>query len=66
MVLPAYIGRASVILDAETYYAKMSALVDSGPYQLLNKDPTDNLTRKLSEKPLTLKRDGHIPDQTPT
>ena len=38
----------------------MSALIDSGPYQLLNKDPTDRLTRKLSEKQLTLKRNGHI------
>ena len=33
---------------------------DSGPYQLLNKDPTDGLTRKLSEKLLTLKRNRHI------
>ena len=38
----------------------MSALIDSGPYQLLSKDPTDRLTRKLSEKLLTLKRNGHI------
>ena len=53
MVLPADKGRASVILDADTYHAKMSALIDSGPYQLLNKDPTDRLTRKLSEKLLT-------------
>ena len=34
-------------------------LLDSGPYQLLNKDPTDRLTQKLSEKLLTLKRNGH-------
>ena len=38
----------------------MSALIDSGPYQLLNKDPTDRLTRKLSEKLLTPKRNGHV------
>ena len=38
----------------------MSALIDSGRYQLLNKDPTDRLTRKLSEKLLTLNRNGHI------
>ena len=49
-----------VILDADIYHAKMSTLIDSGPYQLLNKDPTDRLTRKLSEKLLTLKRNGHI------
>ena len=60
MVLPADKGRASVILDADTYHAKMSALIDSGPYQLLNKDPTDRLTRKLSEKLVTLKRSGHL------
>ena len=48
------------VLDAYTYHAKMSALIVSGPYQLLNKDPTDRLARKLSEKLLTLKRNGHI------
>ena len=37
MVLPADKGRASVVLDADTYHAKMSALIDSGPYQLLTK-----------------------------
>ena len=60
MVLPADKGRASVILDTDTYHAKMSALIDSRPHQLLNKDLTDRLTRKLSEKLLTLKRNGHI------
>ena len=60
MILPADKGRTSVVLDADTYRAKMSALIDSGPYQLLNKDPTDRLTQKLSEKLLTLKRNGHI------
>jgi len=60
MVLPADKGRASIILDTVTYHAKMSALIDSRPYQLLNKDLTDRLTRKLSEKLLTLKQNGHI------
>jgi len=41
MVLPADRDRASVILESETHHAKMSALIDSGPYQLLNKDQTD-------------------------
>ena len=45
MVFLADKGRASVILDADKYHAKMSALIDSGAYQLLNKDPTDSLTR---------------------
>ena len=60
MALPADKGRASVVLDADTYDANMSALIDSERYQLLNKEPTDRLTRKLSEKLLTLKRKGHI------
>ena len=54
MVLPADKGRASVVMDTDTYQAKMSTLIENGPYQLLNKDPTDCLTRKFSEKqPIT-------------
>ena len=54
MVLPADKGRASVVMDTDTYRAKMSTLIENGPYQLLNKDPTDCLTRKFSEKqPIT-------------
>ena len=60
MVLPADKGRASVVMDTDTYRAKMSTLIENGPYQLLNKDPTDRLTRKLSEKLLTLKRSGYL------
>ena len=53
-------GRASVCLDTDTYHAKMSALIGTGPYTLIKKYPTDRLTRKLSEKLLSLKRNGHI------
>ena len=60
MVLPADKGRASVVTDNDTYRAKMFTLIENGPYQLLNKDPTDRLTRKLSEKLLTLKRSGYL------
>ena len=60
MVLPADKGRASVVMDTDTYRTKMSTLIENGPYQLLNKDPTDRLTRKLSEKLLTLKRSGYL------
>ena len=60
MVLPTDKGRASVVMDTDTYRAKMSTLIENGPYQLLNKDPTDRLTRKLSEKLLTLKRSGYL------
>ena len=60
MVLPADKGRASVVMDIATYQAKISTLIENGPYQLLNKDPTHRLTRKLSEKLLTLERNGHL------
>ena len=54
MVLLVDKGRASVVMDTDTYRAKMSTLIENGPYQLLNKDPTDCLTRKFSEKqPIT-------------
>ena len=55
MVLPVDKGRSSLVMDTNTYHTKMSALIENGPYQLLNKDPTDHLTRKLSKKLLTLK-----------
>ena len=60
MVLPADKGHASVLMDTDTYRAKMSTLIENGPHQLLNKDLTDRLTRKLSEKLLTLKRSGYL------
>ena len=60
VVLPADKGRAGVVLDTDTYRAKMSTLIENGPYQLLNKDPTDRLTRKLSEMLLTFERSGYL------
>ena len=59
MILPADKGRASVVLDKNTYDDKLKALIEKGPYRLLNKDPTDRLSRKLTEKLLNLKRGGH-------
>lgn len=53
MVLPADNGRASVVMDTDTYNTKMSTLIENGPYQLLKRDPTDPLNRKLSKKLLT-------------
>ncbi|KAL9963888.1 hypothetical protein ACROYT_G027442 [Oculina patagonica] len=41
MVLPEDIGRANVVMDADTYRTKMSTLIEAAPYQRLNKDPTD-------------------------
>jgi len=60
MILPADKGRASVVLNTDTYHDKMKTLIETGPYQLLNKDPTDRLSRKLTEKHLSLKRSGHL------
>ena len=62
MIFPADEGRATVVMNINTYRAKMSTLIENGPHQLLNKDPTDRLTRKLSEKLLTLKRSGYLPE----
>ena len=52
VVLLADKGRASVVMDTETYRAKMSTLIEKGPYQRSK----GCLTRKLSRKLLTLKR----------
>ena len=46
-------------MDTNTYHTKMPTLIENELYQLLNKDPTERLTRKLSEKLLTLKRSGY-------
>jgi len=58
--LPADKGRASVVMDVNNYRAKMSSLIQIGLYQLLNKDPTNRLTCKLSKKLLTVKRSRHL------
>ena len=49
-------------MDTDTYRTKMSTLNENGPYQLLEKDPTDCLTRKLSEKLLAVKGGGYLSD----
>ena len=60
MVLPVDKGIASVVLNAAKYHGKLAALIVSCPKHLHNKDPTDRLTRIVSEKLLTLKRNGHM------
>ena len=42
MILPADKGRVSVALNTDTYHDRMKTLIETGPYQLLNKDPTDH------------------------
>ena len=59
MILPADKGRPSVVLNTDTYHDKMKTLIETGPYQLLNKDLTDRLSQKLTEKLLSLKLSGH-------
>ena len=46
MVPPVDKGRASVVLETETYRQKMKTLIDSVSYRLLNQDLTDRLSRK--------------------
>lgn len=60
MILPGDKGCASVIFNTETYHSKMLTLIETGPYQLLNKDSTDRLSRKATEKLLHLKRSGNL------
>ena len=57
MVLPADKGRVDVVMDTDTYRAKMSTLIENGPYQLLKKDPTDRLTRKKERKTSSKKQE---------
>ena len=60
MIPPADKGCAIVVLDTETYHSKMSTLIETGPYKLLNKDPTERLSQKATEKLLQLKRSGNL------
>ena len=60
MVLRADKGHASIVLDSTTYHDKITTLIESSPYRLLNKVPTDCLSRRLTEKLLTLIRSGHL------
>ena len=60
MIPPADKGCAIVVLDTETYHYKMSTLIETGPYKLLNKDPTERLSQKATEKLLQLKRSGNL------
>ena len=48
MVLPADKGRASVVMDTDTYRAKISTLIENGPYQLLNKLKIRQTVRKAA------------------
>lgn len=56
VILPADKGRVTVVMDKTDYYDKMDALAnDKQTYELLKRDPTPALQRKLNNKLLTLK-----------
>ena len=49
VILPADKGRVTVVMDKTDYYDKMDALVnDKQTYELLKRDPTPALQRKLN------------------
>ena len=47
MILPADKGRASVVLNTDTCHDKMKTLIETGPYQLLNKVQQTDLAENL-------------------
>ena len=61
VILPVDKGRVTVRMDKTDYNDKMDALVnDKQTYQVLKRDPTAALQRKLNKKLLTLKKADNI------
>ena len=61
VILPVDKGRVTVVMDKTVYYDKMDALVnDKQTYQILKRDPTPALQRKLNSKLLDLKKTDAI------
>ena len=61
VILLADKGRVTVVMDKTDYYDKMDALVnDKQTYQILKRDPTPALQRKLNSKLLDLKKTDAI------
>ena len=57
VILPADKGRVTVVMNKTDYHNKMDSLVDDkDTYELLKKDPTPSLQRKLNSKLLALKK----------
>ena len=57
LILPADKGRVTVVMDKTDYHDKMDELVnDKQTYEVLKRDPTPALQRKLSSKLLQLKK----------
>lgn len=63
LVLPADKGKATVVMDKLDYDTKMlRKLSDVKTYQLVEKDMTASLERKMNVLLLELKRSGQLPD----
>ena len=61
VMLPADKGRVTVVMDKTNYNDKMDSLVnDKQTYEVLKRDPTPALQRKLNNKLLTLKKTDKI------
>ena len=61
VILPADKGRVTVVMDKTNYNDKMDSLVnDKQTYEVLKRDPTPALQRKLNNKLLTLKKTDKI------
>ena len=61
VILPADKGRVTVVMDKTDYNDKMDSLVnDKQTYEVLKRDPTPALQRKLNNKLLTLKKTDKI------
>ena len=62
IILPADIGRATVVLDKEDYMKKCNEHLTSGPYTKLKKDPTSSIVSKVTKKLIEL-RDNNLIEQ---
>ena len=61
VILTADEGRATVVMDKTDYNGKMDSLVnDKQTYEVLKRDPTPALQRKLNNKLLTLKKTDKV------
>ena len=61
VILPADKGRVTVVMDKTDYKDKMDSLVnDKQTYEVLKRDPTPALQRKLNNKLLKLKKTDKI------
>jgi len=49
---------SSIVLNADTYHAKMSSPTETAPYQLTKRDLTNHLSHKLSKKLFNLSDKG--------